>query len=141
MANHMHQLIIEGFLGRDVDYRFTDGGTEVANFSFGSTRQYKKGEEIVKETTWMKAVAWGALAKIVNDLCEKGSHVIVTGRLRPSKDGSGSPEVFEKKDGSFGANFEMTVTEIRILKGKNGTGEATVTGEVSGTAEDDSFPF
>lgn len=138
MANHIQYMMYEGFLGRDVDYRFTDGGTEVANFSFGSTRQYKKGEEVVKETTWIKAVAWGALAKIVNDLCEKGSHVIVTGRLRPGKDGKGSPEVFEKSDGSWGANYEMTVTEIRILKGKAGTGEAPVTATKT---DDDEFPF
>ena len=140
MANHIQLVMYEGFLGADPESRFLDSGNQVCNFRFGSSRKYKKNEETVEETIWIKAVAWGSLAKIINDYCAKGSHVIVTGRLRGGKDGKGSPEVFEKKDGSFGANFEMTVESIRILDGKDGKTTSPETSSTPVTAEGD-FPF
>ena len=120
MADQLHMLLLEGFLGADVDMRYMDNGTAVANFRFASTHQYtKKGDsEPTKETTWMKVVCWGKLGEIVAKYCEKGSWVIVTGRLRPSE--NGSPAVYETKNGGHGASFEMTADTVRILKGKDG---------------------
>jgi single-strand DNA-binding protein len=42
--------------------------------------------------------------------------VLVDGRLRP--DESGNPRVFERKDGSSGASFEVTAESVRFLDGK-----------------------
>jgi len=138
MANHIQLMMYEGFLAADPDSRFMDDGKQVTNFRFGSTRQYtKKNGDVAKETTWFKAVAWGKLAEIIAKYCEKGSHVIVTGALRPAE--NGSPAVYELKAGGFGSSYELTVREIRILKGKDGAvaGESHVSDEV---AEDD-VPF
>jgi hypothetical protein len=42
----------------------------------------------------------------------------VKGRLKPGP--NGSPETYERKDGTFGAQYEVTAfpNGIRILKGK-----------------------
>ena len=123
MANHIQMVMYEGYLTADPEMRFTPGGKEVTNFVIGSSRSYKLASgETAKETTWLKVTTWGKLANIVNDYCEKGSHVIVRGTLRA--DESGHPHVYQLKDGSWGASYEITASDVRIIKGKaNGTVE------------------
>jgi len=139
MANQIQLVIYEGFLAADPESRFLDSGKQVTNFRFGSNSQYKKGDETVKQTTWMKVVAWGKLGEICNEYLAKGSHVVVTGKLRPGK--NGSPETFELKNTSgWGANFEMVASEVRILKGKSDEGNGSHVDD-SAPVDEDNFPF
>jgi single-strand DNA-binding protein len=124
----------EGYLGADPDMRFTPAGKAVCDFRIGSSRSYKKGSgEKVEETTWVKVTAWGSLAEIINDYCAKGSHVIVTGALKPGE--RGSPNVFQLKNGDYAASYEITAREVRIIKGRPMDGAA---GEVE---DEESLPF
>jgi len=117
MAKQLQILIYEGNLVADPEMQFTKNGTAVCNFRIGSNQSHKNsGGEQVKETTWIKVTAWGKLVEIVNDYCEKGSQVIVTGRLRVGE--NGSPNVYELTKGGWGASYEVTANEVRILKGK-----------------------
>jgi single-strand DNA-binding protein len=139
MASNIQLVMYEGFLGADPELRFVPSGTPVCNFRIGSTHEYKNAnEEKVAETTWIKVTAWGRLGEIVNQYCAKGSHVIVTGRLRPGK--NGSPDTYELSAGGHGASFEVTASSVRILKGKDGA--ATGSSEpAESTASDDNIPF
>lgn len=135
MANHIQMVMYEGFLADNPEMRYTPAGKQVTNFRIGSNRQYKTSEgEVKKETIWLKVTAWGKLGEIVNQYCEKGSHVIVTGILRVGE--NGSPNVYELKNGGWGASYEITADGVRILKGKDKTDTASVTAP----AEDD-LPF
>jgi len=117
MANQIQRLMYEGYMADEPDMRYTKDGKAVVNFRMGSNRKYKtSGGEEVKETTWLKVSAWGKLAEIVNQYCDKGSHVIVEGSLRVGE--NGSPNVYELKAGGYGASYEVTANQIRILKGK-----------------------
>jgi single-strand DNA-binding protein len=136
MASQIQYMIYEGYLVSDPESRFLDNGTEVCNFRFGSNREWKSGDEKKKETTWIKAVAWGGMASVVKMLGKKGSHVVVVGRLRP--DATGNPAVFERKDGTSGSSFEMVATEIRFLDSKGGGASE---GASAGTTAEDEFPF
>jgi len=114
----------EGYLADDPEMRYTPSGKNVTNFRIGSHRQYKNAAgEVVKETTWLKVTAWGKLGEIVNQWTEKGSHVIVTGILRSGE--NGSPNVYQLKDGTYGASHEITANEVRILSGKAPEGSAS----------------
>lgn len=116
MANHLQQLIYEGFLAEAPEMRYAPSGKPVTNFRIGSTRKYTNDSGTVEETTWLKVTAWGKLGEIVNQYCDKGSHVIVIGTLRTGE--NGSPTVYEKKNGGFGASYEVTAQQVRIIKGK-----------------------
>ena len=124
MANQVQLMVYEGYLVADPVMRFTPNGAPVTNFRMGSNNSYvdKEGKK-VDEVTWIKVTAWGKQAEIVNNLCTKGTHVIVTGKLRPGA--NGSPEVFEMKNGGHGASFEMTADPfgVRILTPKPKDGE------------------
>lgn len=136
MSSQIQMVEYEGYLADDPEMRFTPSGKVVTNFRIGSSRKYKTtaGEE-VKETTWLKITAWGKLGEIVNQICGKGSWVIVKGILRVGE--NGSPEVYPLKNGGYGAAYEVTANEVRILRGKDRE-EGTATEQ---DVSDDGVPF
>ena len=106
------KLIIIGNLGSNPEMRFTPNGDPVTAFSVATSRKF--GD--TGETTWFRVSVWGKQAESCNQYLRKGSKVLVEGRLRP--DESGNPRVFERKDGSSGASFEVTAESVRFLDGK-----------------------
>ena len=125
------KLIIIGNLGRDPEMRFTPDGNPVTQISVATSRRYKDNDE----TTWFRVSVWGKQAESVNQYLQKGSKVLVEGRLSP--DSNGGPRVF-RKDGTWAASYEVTAENVRFLSAK---------GEVSGSpsgmddAGDDDIPF
>ena len=120
MASHIQLMVYEGYLGADPEMRYTPGGRAVTNFRVASTRAYYRAteggdKELVKETTWLKCTAWGNRAENVNNMCKKGTHVIVTGHLRTGE--NGSPTVFTLSSGEPAASYEVTAEDVRILDG------------------------
>ena len=133
MASQMQVLIYEGHMGSDPEMRYTPGGKAVTSFSMASNSSYKSADgEVVKNTIWLRITAWNKLAEIVNQYCQKGSHVIVTGTLKAGP--NGSPTVYQNRSGDMAASFEVTASSIRILDFNNQREE------VSAESEED-LPF
>ena len=132
MSSQIQLVMYEGYLARSPEMRYTANDKTVTNFRMASNNEYISNGEKVKETIWLKVTVWGKLAEIVNNYCEKGSHVIVTGRLRANE--NGNPNEFELKAGGYGSSFEVVANQVRILSKKD-----IVTELVSD--EDDDLPF
>lgn len=111
--NNMYQkLIIIGNLGRDPELKFTADGKAVANFSVATSRKYKDTDE----TTWSRVSVWDKQAEACNTYLSKGSKVLVEGRLKSNADGN--PRVYERKDGTWSASYEITAESVRFLTAK-----------------------
>ncbi len=109
-----HTIIIIGNLGKDPEMRYSPNGSAVTSFSLASNRTYKGNDgQQVKETTWFRITVWGNQAESCNQYLKKGSKVLVEGRL--TSDEKGSPRVFQRKDGTYGASFEVTAQTVRFL--------------------------
>ena len=108
------KLIIIGHLGSDPEQRFTANGDPVTSFSVATSRKYADKDE----TTWFRVTVWGKQAESCATYLRKGSRVLIEGRLLP--DESGSPKVFQRKDGSWGSSFEVTAETVRFLTPKSG---------------------
>jgi len=135
MANQIQHVQYEGHLTEAPEMRHTPSGKGVTNFRIASNREYKNAAgEKVTEVIWLKITAWGKLGEIVNQYCDKGSHVIVEGILRVGE--NGSPSVYQLKSGDWGASYEITANSVRILKGKADAGEFK-----SAEADDEDLPF
>jgi len=107
------KLIIIGNLGREPETRYSPAGEPVTAFSVATSRKIK-GES---ETTWFRVNVWGKQAESCSQYLHKGSKVLVEGRLKP--DGNGSPTVFQRKDGTWGASYDVTAENVRFLDGKS----------------------
>ncbi|HPR35429.1 MAG TPA: single-stranded DNA-binding protein [Anaerolineaceae bacterium] len=125
------KLIIIGNLGRDPEMRYTPDGKAVTSFSVATSRKYNDKDE----TTWFRISVWGKQAESCNQYLTKGSKVLVEGRLRPDAN-TGAPQVFQKKDGSWGSSYEVFADTVRFLSAR---GEANP--ESSDTVDDDDIPF
>lgn len=125
------KLILIGNLGRDPEMRFTADGKPVTSFSMATSRKYKEKEE----TAWFRITVFGVQAEHCNQYLKKGSKVLVEGRLNP--DSNGGPRVYQKKDGTWGASYDVTALEVRFLSPK-GSEEGTYQEDAPG---DEDVPF
>lgn len=135
MANHIQQVMYEGFLGSDPEMRYTPSGKVVTNFSIGSSSSYTNANgDKVTNTTWLRVSAWGKLAEIVNQYCKKGSHVVIVGRLKG--DEKGRPSVFTNSNGDSSASFDVVASEVHFMGGTSDKGESH-----SEDTDESEFPF
>lgn len=102
------KIIIIGNLGSDPEMRYTPATKAVTTFSVAVNNR--------DETMWVRVSAWEKLAESCNQYLHKGSKVLVEGRLRP--DENGNPRVYQRKDGTWAASYEVTAESVRFLDGK-----------------------
>ena len=133
-----HEITIIGYLGREPEMRYTPSGQAVTNFSLAANRRYTNGNgEQVEETIWFRVAAWGRLAETCNQYLSKGRLVFVKGRLNPDP-ATGNPRIFSRQDGSAGASFEVTASQVLFL---SGNGENNGAAGHPGEDEDSDIPF
>jgi len=100
------QLI--GNLGNKPEVRTTDAGKKIARFSIATNEIYKdsNGEKIT-ETQWHNLVAWGKVADIAEKYLDKGSEVVIEGKLINRN--------YNGKDGNKKFITEVQVNEMLLL--------------------------
>ena len=90
----INRVILIGNLVRDVDLRYSQNGTAIANFTLAVNDGYgdKKTVDFIRVTAWKKT------AENVANYCGKGSKVAVEGKLKQQnwedKDGNKKEKVF-----------------------------------------------
>ncbi len=104
------QLI--GNLGKAPEIKNIDSRKKLAKFSVATNEVYTniKGEK-VKETQWHSLVAWGKLADIAEKYLDKGSEVVIEGKII-TKD-------YLDKDGNKKYTTEIQVNEMLMMGSKN----------------------
>lgn len=101
------QITITGNLTADPELKFLPGGTPVATFSVASTpRTLDKSSGTWKdgETLYLRCSAWNGTASHVADSLQRGSRVVVLGRLQQRS--------FQGSDGEKKTVIELTVDDI-----------------------------
>ncbi|MBM3272540.1 single-stranded DNA-binding protein [Candidatus Kaiserbacteria bacterium] len=137
------KLIIVGNLGKDPEMRYAPNGDAVTNLNVATNRKYTdKSGQLVKETTWFRVSVWGKQAEACNQYLKKGSLVLVEGRLQADKT-TGGPRVYSRQDGTSGASFEMTASEVKFLvTDKDGAvTEHSLADNGQAASTEDSIPF
>lgn len=107
MAGDEITIPVTGNLTADPELRFTQSGTAVANFTVASTpRIYDRqtNEWRDGETTFLKCTAWRETAENVAETLEKGTPVIVVGKLITKK--------FTTRDGDQRSANEIEVDAV-----------------------------
>lgn len=77
MLNH---IVIMGRLVRDPEYRATGNGTSCCNFTVAVDRDFSNDGK--KETDFIDCVAWRKTAEFVTKYFQKGSMIVLSGRLQ-----------------------------------------------------------
>ncbi len=88
-----NKIILAGNLTRDVEVRYTQGGSAIGNTAIATSRKFKSqtGEQ-KEEVLFVDLTFFGRTAEIANQYLRKGSKVLVDGRLKldqwTAKDGT-----------------------------------------------------
>jgi single-strand DNA-binding protein len=137
-----HTVIIVGNLGKDPEMRYTPGGQAVTNFSVAVSDNYTNSSgEKVDRTIWIRVSTWGKQAEVCNQYLKKGRRVLIEGRLVADQ-ATGGPRIWNRQDGTPGANFEVSASIVRFLSSRGETdSEYSEDSTASGGDIDDSIPF
>jgi single-strand DNA-binding protein len=83
---------------------------------------------------------FGKSAEACNQYLKKGSRVLVVGELTPDK-ATGNPRVYQKKDGTSAANFEVNASTVRFLSHKEQAQESQDLSTPREIEPEDDIPF
>jgi single-strand DNA-binding protein len=102
-----------GNLGDNPKVRKLESGKTVANFNIATNEIYRdsKGEK-QSETTWLRLVAWGKNAEVVENYVKKGSEIAIEGKI--------TNRSYDDKNGEKQYITEILINQILLLdKNKN----------------------
>jgi single-strand DNA-binding protein len=104
MAGNTVELV--GNLTRDPELRFTPNGAPVANFGLAVNRRWRNQQtnEWEEQTSFFDVVAWRDLAENVAESLQRGTRVIVVGRLEQRS--------WETQEGEKRSKVEVIADEI-----------------------------
>jgi single-strand DNA-binding protein len=82
MASY-NRVILVGNLTRDIELRYTAGGTAVTDIGLAVNDRRKTATgEWIDETTFVDVTLWGRTAEVASEYLGKGSPILVEGRLK-----------------------------------------------------------
>jgi single-strand DNA-binding protein len=105
MANG-NNIDLVGNITRDPELRFTPGGMAVASFGLAVNRrtQNRQTQEWEERTSFFDIVSYGTLAENVSESLQRGSRIMVTGRLEQRS--------WETQEGEKRSKVEVIADEI-----------------------------
>ncbi len=99
----LNKTIIHGAVVRQPELRQTKTGTSFTNFTVAVQRTFApKGQD--KVTDYFDCTAWARLAEVCNKHLDKGSEVMIMGRMESNK--------WEDKDGNKRISWSIQIDEL-----------------------------
>jgi len=112
----MMRLTVMGRLGGDAEVTTLSSGKEKATMSVAIDKSYKKGDEKIERTEWVRITIWDPSDYLKENLA-KGAMVYVEAEQRTSK---------KEEDGKnrYFYNWESYPNNVMVLKNGNGVAKA-----------------
>lgn len=141
----LNEVLLLGNLGAAPEIRNTQAGDKIANFSLATSESWKdkSSGERREKTEWHRVVCFGKIAEIADAYLQKGTTVMIRGKLRTRK--------WSDKNGVEKYSTEVVLdgfdSKLTFIKGAKERGEAGASqaddrpaqGEGSKGGADDAF--
>jgi single-strand DNA-binding protein len=83
MAASFNQVTLMGNMTRDIELRYTPGGTAVTDMGLAVNEKRKDASgNLTEDTTFVDVTLWGRNAEVAAEYLGKGSPVLISGRLK-----------------------------------------------------------
>jgi len=103
-----NKIILVGNLTRDIELRYTQGGTAVSNTAIATSRKFKAQDGTQKEEVcFVDITFFGRTAEIANQYLKRGSKVLVEGRLKLDQ--------WTDQSGGKRSKHSVTVDNLQML--------------------------
>jgi single-strand DNA-binding protein len=112
-----NRVILVGNLTRDPELRYLPSGMAVSDIGLAvNDRRKTPAGEWVEETTFVDVTLWGRTAEVASEYLNKGSPVLIEGRLKLDSWGT--------SDGQKRSKLKVVGEKMQMLGGKgSGAGE------------------
>ncbi|MFP4431418.1 MAG: single-stranded DNA-binding protein [Spirochaetota bacterium] len=104
----INRVVLVGRLTRDADFKVTNSGLQICNFSVAVNRTRKDGDQFVDEANFFDCEYFGRSAEAVNRYLVKGKQVAIDGELRQQR---------WEQDGQPRNKVVVNVRELQLLGG------------------------
>ncbi|MBS1762141.1 MAG: single-stranded DNA-binding protein [Bacteroidetes bacterium] len=110
METMRNRVQLIGHLGKKPETKTTENGKKLVKFSLATSDSYKNNEgKSVTETQWHNLTVWGKLADVAEKYLDKGSQVVISGKLLNRS--------YESKSGEKKYTTEIVVNDL-VMVGK-----------------------
>lgn len=109
----LNKVIIECNLAKEPEFRAFQNGSGVTTMRCASSRKFTANGQQQEETVFFTVNVFGKSAENCNKYLEKGSHIIVEGRLYGNS---------WERDGQKRYNIEVTADTVHFLSKSNAEG-------------------
>ena len=106
-----NKIILVGNLTRDIELRYTNGGTALAKTAIATTRKFSTNGEKKEEVCFVDITFFGRSAEVANQYLRKGSKCLVEGRLMF--------EQWTDQSGQKRSKHSVTVESMQMLDSKS----------------------
>lgn len=161
-----NKVILGGNLSRDIELKYSQSGSAVANTAIATSRKFTVNGEKNEEVCFIDITFFGRSAEVANQYLRKGSKVLIEGRLNfeqwtdqsgarrskhtviaetmqmlGTKEDSAPRESYTSPQGYQGVPQEQSNYQKRINQVAENKRVAPVTGTVYGEVSEDDIPF
>ena len=113
MASY-NRVILVGNLTRDIELKYTQGGTAVTDIGMAVNDRRKSATgEWIDESTFVDVTLWGRTAEVASEYLGKGSPILIEGRLKL--------DTWET-DGQKRSKLRVVCDRMQMLSGGGGGG-------------------
>ena len=111
-----NRVILMGNLTRDVELRYIQSGTAVADIGLAISEKRKNANgEWIEEVVFVDVTAWGRTAEVMSEYLSKGSPVFIEGRLKF--------DTWEGQDGQKRSKLKVTCDRMQLIGGRGQGGQ------------------
>ncbi|NOR57189.1 MAG: single-stranded DNA-binding protein [Sulfurimonas sp.] len=107
-----NQITLVGNLTRDIEVRYAQSGTAIANTGIATSKKFKtQSGEQKEEVMFIDITFFGRSAEIANQYLKKGSKVLIAGELKLDQ--------WTDQQGQKKSKHSVTVKEMKMLGSKD----------------------
>ena len=106
----MNTIHLEGNLTRDLEIRYSAGGMAIGKTAIATTRKFTNNGERKEETMFIDLVFFGKSAETANTYLNKGSTILLTGRVSFSQ--------WTDQNGQKRSKHEVVVENMEFINTK-----------------------
>lgn len=106
-----NKIIIVGNLTRDIELKYTQGGSAIASTGIAATRKFTSNGEKKEEVLFVDITFFGRSSEVANQYLHKGSKILVEGRLKLDQ--------WVDKDNQKRSKHGVVVESMQMLDSKN----------------------
>ena len=132
----LNTVMLLGNLTRDPDMRQTQHGSAVATFGLAVNRRYRQGDQWIEQVCYVDIVTFGRQAETVGKYLNKGSLVMIEGRLEWCS--------WETEDGHKRSKHQVIANNVQFMPSGSNSGQGGKSRQAAQAATpsdfDDDYP-